>query len=227
MAHEHDREIEGALNRRQLLARGAIAGGLVWAAPIIRTTAAYATTSNGTELPCRFFYMVVINPAGQARPAPENINGASVPPAIRQWFRDNPGVDVQFPAVPPQLSEQGREAWSVMLPEVKGPNRAGRQCRMVLGWARKGNDFAEGYVDPNPPIAVTVGLRLIFPVPTRTAGPATDPSTGASAAGGGGSFGSDGTSSTGFRGDGQASTDQETGPGRAIDAIYLVYCCPR
>jgi len=155
----------GGLSRRQLITRGAIAGGLVWAAPVIRTTAAYATTANGTERPCINFYMVVVNPDGQVRAAPGNVHAAEVPPAIRRWFDDNPAVQVQFPAVHPQLTGVTNEAAAVLLPEVTGPNASGRQCRMVLGWARKGNSFKEAYVDPNPPIAGAVGRRLIFPCP--------------------------------------------------------------
>src|SRR4029079_5132873 len=117
----------GGLSLRQLGTRGAIAGGLVWAAPVIRTTAAYATTANGTERPCINFFMVVINPAGQSRPAPGSLNGAEIPPAIRQGANDNPGVPVQFPSVRPQLTSVSNEAAAVLLPAVTGPNAAGRQ----------------------------------------------------------------------------------------------------
>ena len=176
-AHPRD----GGLSRRDLLTRGAIAGGLVWAAPVIRTTAAYATTANGTERPCINFYMVVITPDGQVHPEPGNLHASDVPPAIRTWFDDNPAVNVQFPAVRPQLTSASSEAAAVLLPAVTGPNAAGRQCRMVLGWLRKGNSFKEGYVDPNPPIAVVVGRRLLFPYPTTsshvTASPAAPDST--------------------------------------------------
>jgi hypothetical protein len=51
MPADEDTTDTGGLTRRQLVTRGAIAGGLVWAAPVIRTTAAYATTANGTERP--------------------------------------------------------------------------------------------------------------------------------------------------------------------------------
>ena len=61
MSLEHEQGETSGLSRRQLLTRGAIAGGLVWAAPVIRSTAAYATTSNGTERPCTNFFMVVIH----------------------------------------------------------------------------------------------------------------------------------------------------------------------
>lgn len=165
MATEHEPGEVGGLSRRQLLTRGAVAGGLIWAAPVIRTTAAYATTANGTERPCTNFFMVVINPAGHARPGPGSLNAKSIPPAIRQWFIDNPDVDVQFPPVPPLLTQTGNEVWAVLLPEVTGPNAAGRQCRMVSGWGAKGQSFKEGYVDPNPPLAVEVGRRLLFPCP--------------------------------------------------------------
>jgi hypothetical protein len=295
---ERDDRLDGGMSRRQLLARGAIAGGLVWAAPVIRTTAAYATTANGTERPCIDFYMVVINPAGQVRPAPADHDNASIPPAIRQWFRDNPRVPVQFPKVTPQLTQTGGDAWAVLLPAVTGPNAAARQCRMVLGWGRKGNSFAEGYVDPNPPFAIDVGRRLLFPcagkdlgnghssgavasnaAPTETTTPpattppettppdatpvpdpnaTTDPATGidesAAALGAAGApttteppaldaagtissdggspvaVGTDGGPITPLTGDGRPSGNTDgpgPGPGTCIDAIYLVYCCPR
>lgn len=156
---------DGGLSRRQLLTRGAIAGGLVWAAPVIRTTAAYATTANGTERPCHDFFMVIINPDGSVLPQPSNLYKASVPTAIQHWFLDNPDVPVQFPAVPPLLTQGGDGAWAVLLPEVTGPNASGRQCRMVIGWSEKEHHYAEGYVDPNPPLATEVGRRLIFPCP--------------------------------------------------------------
>jgi hypothetical protein len=165
MPGEQEPTDTGGLTRRQLVTRGAIAGGLVWAAPVIRTTAAYATTANGTERPCQNFYMVVINPDGHALPPPAQRQGNEVPPAIRAWFRDNPGVTVQYPAVAPQLTAVSNEEAAVLLPDVTGPNAAGRQCRMVLGFGRKGNSFAEAFVDPAPPIAVAVGRRLIFPCP--------------------------------------------------------------
>ncbi|MGZ4675021.1 MAG: hypothetical protein ACXVK4_06930 [Acidimicrobiia bacterium] len=170
MQVEPEQARHDGLSRRQLLARGAVVGGLVWAAPVIRTTAAYATTANGTERPCRDFFFVVINPTGHVDPGPGDHNANSIPPAIRQWFHDFPTVEVGFPTIRPQLTSTGGEAWAVLLPEVTGPNAAARQCRVVLGWGRKGNDFAEGYVDPNPPLAVEAGRRLLFPCAAKDHG---------------------------------------------------------
>ena len=169
MSGNFDGEAAGGLSRRQLLTRGAVAGGLIWAAPIIRTTAAYATTANGTERPCTNFFMVKIKSDGSVHDAPEDLHSKYLPPAIQQWFADNPGVTVAFPARGqwPLLTQTSQDAWAVLLPEVTGPNAAGRQCRMVLGWARKDKNFKEGYVDPNPPLAVEVGRRLLFPCPDR------------------------------------------------------------
>jgi hypothetical protein len=241
MADEQELTANG-LDRRQLLTRAAIAGGLVWAAPIIRTTAAYATTQNGTERPCINFYMVVISPSGQIRPAPGNPQAHDVPPAIRSWFRENPSVKVQFPAREgwPQLTGVSDEAAAVLLPEVKGPNAAGRQCRLVVGWARKGNSYAEGYVDPNPPIAVDVGRRLLFPCPDD---PEHENSLGATSIGasstsdgsdsltsdGGASatLGSDGGPSNTLGSDGGRSKPDDDNGGGCFSAIYLIYCCPR
>ena len=167
MSGDHEGAVTSGLTRRQILTRGAIAGGIVWAAPIIRTTAAYATTANGTERPCTNFFMVTINPSGKVKPQPNDLNTRDVPPAIRQWFRDNPGVTVQFPAShnAPLLTQTSSAAWAVLLPEVTGPNASGRQCRMVIGWDEKRHKYAEGYVDPNPPLSSEVGRRLIFPCP--------------------------------------------------------------
>lgn len=349
MPGEYEHDAPSGWSRRQLLARGAVAAGVVWAAPVIRSTAAYATTNNGTERPCINFYFVVIKPTGKCRPPiiPKGLPGYDgdarpvftdpdtgedllhgvdrLPPAIEQWLRDNPDVDLQFPSICPQLTQTSDHAWAILLPETVGPNAAGRQCRMVIGWSRKSssykeNTFAEGYVDPNPPIAVDVGRRLIFPCPPLVpdhAGdegslssdgapsiadtlspdgapavppdpaPAADPTTtsttttttttppsapapeglsadgalassGFTASGGvsgdGGSGGaSDGGLSTGgssvsggggvsggglsgdggvsgddrVGSDGRPSTNQKTGPGRCISAVYLIYCCPR
>ncbi len=165
MSTEQQQVHDGGLSRRQLLTRGAIAGGLVWAAPVIRTTAAYATTANGTERPCTDFFMVTINPAGKVLPQPRDLNSRNVPSAIRQWFADNPAVQVQFPSIPPLLTQTSSSAWAVLLPEITGPNASGRQCRMVVGWGEKGHKYAEGYVDPNPPLSSEVGRRLVFPCP--------------------------------------------------------------
>ena len=182
MSTERQQGSDGGLSRRQLLTRGAIAGGLVWAAPVIRTTAAYATTANGTERPCTDFFMVTIDPSGKVRPQPRDLNTRDVPPAIRQWFADNPAVQVQFPAVLPLLTQTSNSAWAVLLPEVSGPNASGRQCRMVLGWDEKRHKYAEGYVDPNPPLASEVGRRLVFPCPD----PGHDDTGGHGGDGGGG-----------------------------------------
>jgi hypothetical protein len=54
----------GGLSRRQVLARGAVAAGVVWAAPVIRTASAYATSAAGTERPCTRFYLVCLDPLG-------------------------------------------------------------------------------------------------------------------------------------------------------------------
>jgi hypothetical protein len=187
MPSDHSPEPAAGLSRRQVLVRGAVAAGVVWAAPVIRSTAAYATTNNGTEQPCNRFFFVTINPAGKChRPGASRIGGNGVtniddlralvraggnlPPAIVQWLEDHPRVKLEFPAVCPQLTQASDQAWALLLPAVTGPNADGRQCRMVIGWGRKGNDFAEAYVDPNPPLNTEVGRRLIFPKPERTHG---------------------------------------------------------
>ena len=184
MSGDQQQVRDGGLSRRQLLTRGAIAGGLVWAAPVIRTTAAYATTANGTERPCTDFFMVTIDPSGKVRPQPRDLNTRDVPPAIRQWFADNPAVQVQFPAVLPLLTQTSGSAWAVLLPEVTGPNASGRQCRMIIGWDEKRHKYAEGYVDPNPPLSSEVGRRLVFPCP--------DPGHDDNGGGGGGGNGDNG-----------------------------------
>jgi hypothetical protein len=137
----------------------------------------------------------------------------------------------------PQLTGVSNEAAAVLLPEVTGPNAAGRQCRLVIGWARKGNSFAEGYVDPNPPIAVAVGRRLLFPCPdekpsARASSVESDSLSGSgtlsSDGGGSATVGSDGRNSETLGADGRpsASTDNEHGGG-CFNAIFLIYCCPR
>jgi hypothetical protein len=64
MPADTERNDEGGLSRRQVLARGAVAAGVVWAAPVIRTATAYATSAAGTERPCTNFYLVAIDPLG-------------------------------------------------------------------------------------------------------------------------------------------------------------------
>ncbi len=65
---------EDGLSRRQVLARGAVAAGVIWAAPVIRTATAYATSSSGTERPCTNFFVVCIDPLG-IRPVRFPVNG--------------------------------------------------------------------------------------------------------------------------------------------------------
>lgn len=247
MTAESEQAAAGGLSRRQLLTRGAIAGGLIWAAPVIRTTAAYATTSNGTERPCTDFYFVVIEGSGAVHPAPASLNGKDIPPAIRQWFTDNPAVPAQFPGngTRPQLTQAGENGpWAVLLPEVTGPNAAGRQCRMVVAWGAAGKDFAEGYVDPNPPLAGQSGRRILFPCPDGGGHhdddrdddrdltlEGTDAASGSLSADGGGAppLGSDGSASTSISADGRPSSDGDHGGGngKCLSRIYLIYCCPR
>lgn len=64
MPADSEHNEEHGLSRRQVLARGAVAAGVVWAAPVIRTATAYATSSAGTERPCINFYLVAIDPLG-------------------------------------------------------------------------------------------------------------------------------------------------------------------
>ena len=212
MSADQQQVRDGGLSRRQLLTRGAIAGGLVWAAPVIRTTAAYATTANGTERPCTDFFMVTIDPSGKVRPQPRDLNTRDVPPAIRQWFADNPAVQVQFPAVLPLLTQTSSSAWAVLLPEITGPNASGRQCRMVIGWEEKRHKYAEGYVDPNPPLASEVGRRLVFPCPD----PGHDDNGGGNGGGtGGGHDGNGGGNGGGHDGNGGGKGGGDDGGGCA------------
>ena len=69
MANDQQRtdDTDEGLSRRQVLARGAVAAGIVWAAPVIRSASAYATSAAGTERPCSKFYLVCIDQLG-ARP---------------------------------------------------------------------------------------------------------------------------------------------------------------
>src|SRR4249919_688822 len=69
MANDQQRtdDTGDGLSRRQVLARGAVAAGIVWAAPVIRSASAYATSAAGTERPCSKFYLVCIDQLG-ARP---------------------------------------------------------------------------------------------------------------------------------------------------------------
>jgi hypothetical protein len=64
MPTDTDRDDQGGLSRRQVLARGAVAAGVVWAAPVIRTATAYATSAAGTERPCTNFYLVAVDLLG-------------------------------------------------------------------------------------------------------------------------------------------------------------------
>lgn len=63
MPADSERNDEG-LSRRQVIARCAVAAGVVWAAPVIRSATAYATSSSGTERPCIKFFLVAIDALG-------------------------------------------------------------------------------------------------------------------------------------------------------------------
>ena len=96
MANDQQRteDIDEGLSRRQVLARGAVAAGIVWAAPVIRTASAYATSAAGTERPCSKFYLVCIDLLG-ARPvnfaAPSQGYDEMPSDAIIARFRPIPG----------------------------------------------------------------------------------------------------------------------------------------
>ncbi len=178
MTAEHETTDAGGLSRRQLVTRGAIAGGLDLGGAgdpdhrgvrdhRERDREALPELLHGRHQPRRARAAGAGADAGHTRSRRR----------IRQWFRDNPGVTVQYPSVVPQLTAMSDEEAAVLLPEVNGPNAAGRQCRMVLGFARKGNSFSEAFVDPDPPIAVAVGRRLIFPCPRVTPTARSSPRT--------------------------------------------------
>ncbi|MEY3362219.1 MAG: hypothetical protein RL531_1938, partial [Actinomycetota bacterium] len=57
------------VSRRQLLARSAVAAGVVWAAPVVRTASAYAATSAGTSRPCTQFFVAGLSLTGNWFPA--------------------------------------------------------------------------------------------------------------------------------------------------------------
>jgi len=57
------------VSRRQVLARSAVAAGVVWAAPVVRTASAYAATSAGTSRPCTQFYVAGLSLTGNWYPA--------------------------------------------------------------------------------------------------------------------------------------------------------------
>lgn len=56
------------VSRRQILARSAVAAGVVWAAPVVRTASAYALTSAGTSRPCTQFYVAGLSLSGNWYP---------------------------------------------------------------------------------------------------------------------------------------------------------------
>ena len=157
--------------------------------------------------------MVTINPAGKVLPQPRDLNTRDVPPAIRQWFADNPAVQVQFPSVLPLLTQTSSSAWAVLLPEVSGPNASGRQCRMVIGWDEKRHKYAEAYVDPNPPLSSEVGRRLIFPCPD----PGHDNNGGGDDGGNGGGNGGGGNGHGGGDDGGGCATGHDDGDHDADD----------
>ena len=78
MPAEHERQ-DGGWSRRQLLARSAVAAGVVWAAPVIRSTAAYATSAAGTERPCTQFFWCWIDLLGTREVRLEAIEGHPLP----------------------------------------------------------------------------------------------------------------------------------------------------
>ena len=88
--------IEDGLSRRQVLARGAVAAGVIWAAPVIRTATAYATSAAGTERPCTNFYLVCIDPLG-VRPVrfPRGLAGLRRCVGRRRRDRDEHHVHVE------------------------------------------------------------------------------------------------------------------------------------
>ena len=137
----HLLEPTGTMDRRELIRRGVIAGGLAWAAPqVIRSTVGYATTVIGTPRPCTTYYAVRLTRECCSPLFPEGVRwppkwDGTIVPEIIDWADDPHGIRPGFPSVCPQLtSAPATGPWSVLLPENPGP-AAATHCRMVVGFS--------------------------------------------------------------------------------------------
>jgi hypothetical protein len=181
---EGESERQG-LSRRALITRGAVAGAVMWSAPLITSSKAFAADTT-TLAPCAHYYGVrvlkngkthdlFVPPAEWPDPDTEDITNVSsgvlatpnrygVCAEITQWRRDHPDINVTYdPSFVPQLVASPNHApWIALLPSgpVPGPID---DSRLVLAYGRAGNLCCPAYVDPNPTNPDEAGRRLIFP----------------------------------------------------------------
>src|SRR3954465_5463315 len=95
--------VGGKISRRSMLSRGLVAGGIVWAAPVISSVPAYAGgkggPKKGTVVPCTAYYAVRFTLKGIAP-----LGSGDVCPEIAAFVRDHGDLDIQYPgAKVPQL----------------------------------------------------------------------------------------------------------------------------
>jgi len=161
----------GGLSRRSLLARAAVAGGVVWAAPSIASSPAYADKGDpkkkGTEVPCTRFYAVRMT-THETVPIDDDKKEDKHPlcPDISTFIREHPDIPIQFPPqseFPQLLASQDNFDWAVMLPAGVIPGDPAYNARLIMSFGTAGNVCCPGYTDPNPPDPTQAGRRILFP----------------------------------------------------------------
>jgi hypothetical protein len=164
------------LSRRSLLTRSAVAAGVMWTAPILRSAPAMAQGSGGTLAPCGNFYAVRIT-RGTCQPLfpmrsgsttvqdPSGPGSGDVCEELRDWALDRPDIPLLMPSedLCPELvaSENGLD-WAILLPAGLLPNGSD-DARYLLGFGKAGNNCCEGFVDPTPPQPSDRRRRVLFP----------------------------------------------------------------
>lgn len=163
----------GGLTRRSLLSRAVIAGGVVWAAPVIASTPAYAGgkgdgKGKGTQVPCTKFYAARITPSGVEALFDDKKKdyAGGICPELSAFVRDHPDISFGPPAGgsknPQLLSSAPNFDWAILLPAGIVPDPA-YSARLIMGFGLAGDTCCPGYTDPSPPDATQIGRRVLFP----------------------------------------------------------------
>ncbi|MDQ1519415.1 MAG: hypothetical protein QOI55_488 [Actinomycetota bacterium] len=126
----------GRISRRSALRRGLVAGGVVWAAPVIMSVPAYAGeggggTKKGTLVPCTKYYAVRISEQGV-----QPLASSAVCADLTAFIRDHPDISFDFPPAdkyPQLLASQPGFDWAIRLPEGPIPDPA-YNSRLIMGF---------------------------------------------------------------------------------------------
>jgi hypothetical protein len=134
----------GNISRRSVLTRALVAGGVVWAAPVISSVPAYAGEKDpkkGTTVPCTKYFAARFTLKGIA-----SIDAGDVCPELAAFIREHPDIPFEFPAdrQPELLASQPSLEWKVLLPDGLIPD-PGYSARLIMGFGSAGGECCPAY----------------------------------------------------------------------------------